>query len=618
MPFVLSLLMFGFVATSQENPYKAGPGHYPRFDSKQADPGLHFGVVPELPLPKTVLFSLGPDELLADAEAWKKLGIEAFFLTGVASEWSADVWAADGEPWTVGASDKTFQKVKQANELCRRIGAETFLTMPWSHTFDWFDDLAWQKIENNFRQFAMFARESGCTGIAIDIEYIGQQYHFHWPDYDFSRYTRPQLIAKVSARATQIARALYEAFPDAPLLTFPESAYDLGVRIQAAWIEEAARRDAPGGIHLCTEYTYRWPNPRFMFGIAWRSNQILQGLLSEQGKAYWMQRCSIAEGLWPFGIDPGGDVGYHGAAPTPDAFRQAYAASLMAGSRYNWIYSHDAREKMLGRDTRPLEGQAPITEYMPIIQAREVITDPAYVSAARDIRKMVLRDYSPELGLVIVPTLFGPREEMKLDLIPKSVYAPSLVAGIHDQVVAAGQRLFNGEEIDLAKEFAAQMRWNLIGPFNNKDMTGYATAYGPESAIALDGEYDGVGGKVRWQQYTAPGKSMIVDLAKVYQPSDQVCAYALCYAVCEKSNDVQLRVSGNDRWKLWVGGKIVYENATDGMVFLDRDIVPVSLPAGSTPILLKVCNNLRDWAFVFRITDGQGNPAPGVTLQLNP
>ena len=51
-------------------------------------------------------------------------GVSAFFLDFVARDAFSDVWATDGEPWTIGASDKTFQKAKQATAVARRLGSE--------------------------------------------------------------------------------------------------------------------------------------------------------------------------------------------------------------------------------------------------------------------------------------------------------------------------------------------------------------------------------------------------------------------------------------------------------------------------------------------------------------
>jgi hypothetical protein len=609
------VLLAALPCLAQDSPYRPGPGRYPRFTAKQAEPGVMYGSVAQLPLPRTILYSVGADELVADAEAWTKLGFGAFFITGVAPDWSSDIWGTDGEPWTVGAADKNWQAVRKATERCRKFGAETFLTMAFSHTFDWFDDLAWQKIESNFRQFAAFAKTSGCTGVAIDIEYVWQQYHFNWTGYDYAGYTRADLVAKVRARATQIARAIYDAFPEAPLLTFPESGFSLGIWIQAAWIEEAAKRGAPGGVHLCAEGTYRRPNIRFMLGHAWLSNRIVQATLSERAREYWRTKCSIAEGLWPFGADA---EDYHGAAPSPDECRQAFAASLMAGSRYNWVYSHDARARMLGRDTRPVEGQAPVSEYMPILTQRKVATNPAFVRVAHALRRMELRDYSRDLGLVIVPTLAGPREELEVGLMPAGIYTKSAVASIGNRLWDIGTRILEGKSLNLHTEFATQTEWLLLGPFDNTDKRGYAAAYPPESRIDLAAEYEGVSGRMRWTAHREAPSAMSVNLAAAMKPTELVCAYALCYVHADSACKVQIRVGANDTWKLWVNGRPAYACPDEGRIILDREIVPVSLHAGSNPILLKVCNNRKDWGFVFRITDRAGKPVPGLRIGTKP
>jgi hypothetical protein len=609
----LALTCSGTLA--QDSPYRPGPGRYPKFDGKQAEPGIAYGNAPALTPPRTVLYSVSPAALAADAESLLKLGFNAFFITGVASEWSTDIWGADGEPWTVGRSDKNWQLVRKANERCKSLSAETFLTLAFSHHFDWFDDLAWQKIENNFYQFALFAKTAGCTGVAIDIEYIGEQYSFGWEGYDYVGYTRHDLVKQVRKRGRQIACAVFDAFPEVRFLTFPEQGYNLGSWLHVEWIEEAARRNAPGGIHFCTEYTYRRPNIRYMFAHAWLNNRVLQSLLSEQGTAYWVRKCSIAEGLWPFGVDP--DSG-HGVAPTPTEFRQAFAASLMAGSCYNWVYSHDAYEAMLGRSDRSYPGQPPVSEYLPIMRERLMATNAEYVRVAQDLRRLTRRDYGQDLGLALAPAMIGPREELAIEIMPRSLYGSSVNASIQDSLWDAGRRVLQGETVNMPALFPALTDWLLIGPFPNRDKRGLVTVYPPEQNIDLSSETDGINGKVRWTEYHCPSGSVMVNLAKQFKPSEEVCAYALCYAKTDRPREVQIRLSGNDVWKLWIGGKLVHECADEGRIILDRDILPVSLPAGTTPILVKVCNNRRDWGFVLRIMDRDGKPVQGLEVGLKP
>jgi hypothetical protein len=593
---------------AQESPYRPGPNRYPKFDGKQAESDVRYGQVPELPVPKTILYSVSPAALAADVERWVQLGFGGFFITGVASEWSTDVWGSDGEPWTIGRSDKNWQRVREATERCKPFGAETFLTLAFSHPFDWFDDLAWPKIEDNFRQFALFARSSGCTGVAIDIEYIGEQYSFGWPGYDYVGYGRRELIEHIRERGTQMARAILDVFPEARLLTFPEQGYHLGTWLHIAWIEEAARRQAPGGIHFCTEYTYRRPNIRYLFAHAWLNNRVLQSLLSDAGRAYWLSHCSIAQGLWPFGVDP--DDG-HGVAPTPVEFRQAVAGSLMASARYNWIYSHDAADAMLGRTNRSYPGQAPVSEYLPALRERLVATNPEYVRVAQDLRRLVLRDYGPDIGLALAPALIGPGEELALEIMPRNLYGPSPNAQLQEALWDVGRRVLKGETVTMAEVFPAQRDWLLIGPFANRERGGLATVYPPELNIDRKAAADGLNGPVRWTEYHCPPGTVTVDLARQFKPTEDVCAYGLCFAKADRPMQVQIRVSGNDVWKLWVGGKLLHTCADEGRIILDREILPVSFPSGTTPILIKVCNNRRDWGFVLRITDSEGKPVCG-------
>ncbi len=595
------------------SPYQAGPGKYPRFDSKQAEPGLAYGSVEGFPLPKTILFSVSTDELTADAAEWKSKGFDAFFLTGVMPDWSADIWAIDNESWTIGSGDKTFQKVKHACEICRGLGVEVFLTMAWSHPFDWFDDMAWRKIEDNFRQFAVFAQATGCTGVAIDIEYINQQYHFNWPGYTYAGYTRKELVGKLHARAEGIAEVIYNAFPDAVLLTFPEGTLSLGSVVQAAWVAVAARHNAPGGVHLCTEYTYRRPNIRYMLADAWLNNRLMQTLLTPEEKSYWETHCSLAEGLWPFGEDPDD---YHGAAPSLEEFRQAYAASLMASRRYNWVYSHDRRPAMLGRPTeKAVEG---IEDYMKVMKDRQIVQNDAYVQAAKDLRAMVLRDYSRDLGVSLVASFAGPREEGEVGLMPVSVIEGTPLQRMQPILWDLDMRIQQGAVVSgLRDELGTQTRWMVLGPFPNTEGQGYNTVFSPEKGIHLEVGYEGVQGTIRWTELPH-SDSFTIDLTRLIQPNEQVCAYALCYVHSPADVKVQIRLGANDTCKLWVGGSLLLESPNDGRVLLDKEIVETTLPAGVTPILLKVCNNKKDWGFVFRITDEEGNHLKDLKFSTTP
>ena len=130
----------------------------------------------QMPKPHTLLFSPITLEYLQDTAAdWKATGFDGFLLAGIMRNWSDDIWAADGNVTTRGDNDKTFQQIKACNDKCRKQGiTENFIKVAfYSHVPLWTDDAAWQKVNENFRQAARFAKQSGCRGIALDIEYVG-------------------------------------------------------------------------------------------------------------------------------------------------------------------------------------------------------------------------------------------------------------------------------------------------------------------------------------------------------------------------------------------------------------------------------------------------------------
>lgn len=579
-------------------------------EAQRAEPRVNYGIVPDFPLPKTIVFSVGPDEIIADAAEWSRRGVDAFFLDFVARDWSSDIWAKDGEPWTIGATDKTFQQTKRANDVARRLGQEVFLKVAFDHFFEWFNDIAWPRIYDNFRQFAIFARETGCTGIALDIEYVGQQYDYNWNGYDYRGYTRADLHKKVRKRMTQVARVLYDEFPDMVFLTFPESGLNLGSVIHAAWIEEAARRNAPGGVHYCTEYTYRNPNIRYMLGHAARCNEMFDCILSQRACRYWQTKGSIAAGVWPFGFDY---ESTHAPGMTLADFKQGIAASLMVSRRYNWIYSHNSREQLLGRKLEVYTNGLDIVPYLKIIADRQIITTPKYVALAREIRALHRRDYEVDLGLATTLSLTGPADTPNLRLCPIEFRNPQ---DKHATWRVALDHL-RGAEVNFRDYFSTQTDWWLIGPFASDDnFAGHAAVYPPEQTIDLQAAYDGVGGKVRWHLNRQAGRNASVDLTRVFQPTENVAAYAFCCVTSPVEQDAHVRFGSNDAGKVWLGDKLVHDYPYEGTAYLDRDIIPVHLPQGTTKILLKLTNHQKNWGFVFRVTDKQGRPLKNLVFGL--
>jgi hypothetical protein len=588
-----------------------------RNDSEIAERGLHYGRSAALPMPKTIFFGAGLDNIIADTQQWSNRGITAFFVDNVAREWSTDIWARDGKPWTIGGSDETLQQARKAAALCKSTGSETFLKIAFDHTFEWFNDTAWQRIDNNFRQFAIFAREAGFDGIALDIEYVSAQYVYDWEGYTYADYTRADLVRKIDARMTRIIQILYQEFPQMVFLTFPEQGLGMGGLIHRAWIEEAARRNAPGGVHYCTEWTYRNSNIRYVFGHVWACHETFHRILSPRAWDYWREKCSIVAGIWPFSSD---DYRLYGPGIPLAELRQGLAATLMVSPRYSWIYGSYTQEQLIGRELDKYTGAEDIDAHLKALSDRQMVTDGKWIDLAKELRRGQLRDYSDDLGLVPIPRFIGPDDDVKVMLARPGPSIPKVGSQRYEEAWELGLRIFQGEEINLKQHYCTVNDWMLIGPFpSGADASGHAAIYPPEKSVDLKGVYEGLDGRqVRWVEHRPVHARTSVDLTKVFQPSEEVCAYAHCYVKCPQEKNVLIGIGTNDFGKMWVGGDLVYDHPREGQAMIDREMVPVTLPKGTTPILIKVCNGKLDWGFVFRITDSDGRAVKGLSYSLVP
>ena len=142
----------------------------------------------------------------------------------------------------------------------------------------------------------------------------------------------------------------------------------------------------------------------------------------------------------------------------------------------------------------------------------------------------------------------------------------------------------------------------------------------------------GVGVYTRWQQnrprHLDPseiveaerlGAEALGDRATLLQFSTEMCSrcpgvHRTLGAIAEEREGVlHLDVDLTHRPDI---AKHFHVLQTPTTLILDRDVVSATLPAGTSPILLKVCNNRKDWGFVFRMTDPDGAPLTGVRLDL--
>ncbi|HQE63591.1 MAG TPA: DUF2961 domain-containing protein [Candidatus Saccharicenans sp.] len=207
-----------------------------------------------------------------------------------------------------------------------------------------------------------------------------------------------------------------------------------------------------------------------------------------------------------------------------------------------------------------------------------------------------------------------------------SGYAPDLIIDsltIKTQELTAGENNFvlevSGKEpksagFDLAlvavnlvpagQNFA--LDWNIIGPFEARDMSYLATTYPPETETSLNKTYPGKNNQpVAWQTIKAR-TSGYVALNELLQPNEQAIAYGLTYLYSPEERQVTLLLGSDDGVKLWVNDVLVHTNPAYRGAYPDQDRVSVNLKAGWNKVLIKVLQGAGGWGFYLRIPDPKG------------
>jgi hypothetical protein len=177
-----------------------------------------------------------------------------------------------------------------------------------------------------------------------------------------------------------------------------------------------------------------------------------------------------------------------------------------------------------------------------------------------------------------------------------------------------------GVEVKLASHFGFVQKWHLLASFENSKGVGYATAYPPETEIALMKKYPGKVGETAWVQHVTDDNYGKVDLNKVIGKHKGAVGYAFAIVESPIEQKVEFRAASQNAVKMFLNGKMVFgrEEYHHG-TRMDQHVAQVELKKGRNEILLKICQNeqsepwAQEWAFQFRICDAIGG---GIALTV--
>ena len=88
-----------------------------------------------------------------------------------------------------------------------------------------------------------------------------------------------------------------------------------------------------------------------------------------------------------------------------------------------------------------------------------------------------------------------------------------------------------------------------------------------------------------------------------------VCAYMYAEIECSAPQEVYVHAGTNDAGKVWVGGELIVAHPGDRGAERSQHVVHTTLPAGRTPVLMKIDNAGGGWGAFFEVFTPAGNRA---------
>lgn len=545
--------------------------------------------------PRTLCYSIQPNGYLDDHAAEVAKIYDGFFFTIGSWEKTAQRFlgagpaAAENQAW-VDAARRNLAALGKAGVT------ENFVSVYFGGDAEWpspqtllAEDYT-RKMAAEFGAVGKLAKELGFRGVCVDVEYPYPRYSVDHKIYTYDGYSVDDLMSAAFRQGRQCAAALLDAFPNAPIILLPgymrgrpiERAYMLGM------LKLMADRDAPGGYHLGTEYTYCLHDPVTALATTRFEDPGIANLTDAKTADYWRRRCSIAPGVWPSHMIETGGQDYP-KQPWQEEIaelRQQMGILRAASKRYVWSFSglpswyvHTPElEKQYGLSKQDLKrSDIDLRDWHQLLMARPVLKDSPLVELVSRIREF-------------------------------------------------DSERISGEE--LCDAFGTPGRWWVLGLVGNpKTQPQFTALEALRQPIDSHTPYQGRDGAVRWFAFDNLDPRGVTSCVGVfdYRGTDNSAAHFVSFVSSPVQRRAVLHIGWDDGILIKLGEQVVFD-ASDypprgkGMLYLDKHQfekrVPFTLPQGKTRLTVTSANSHGGWVFALRITDEHDIPFSDVRFRL--
>ena len=447
------------------------------------------------------------------------------------------------------------------------------------------------KMAKHFAALGKAAKELGFRGVSIDTEYPYPRYEIDHEIYTYDGYTAEDLMTAAKKQGRAVMSALLDEFPQAVVFNLPgvlrcrplERQFLLGL------LAVMAERQAPGGFHLGSEYTYGMRDHVTDIASCRFEDAAIPLLVDDATAAYWKEKCSIAPGVWPLHMVETGSPHYPVQSWKKEIAELRLQMSILRATtkRYIWSYSghpvwyvHSKKiEKKYGLKKQGFPRKdIDIRAWQKILRDKPVLRDQKLLRLVQNVRQFDAGALTPER---------------------------------------------------FCQAFGSPARWWVLGMLSNPNtQPKFAAAGAVLEPIDTYTSHFGRDQVVRWFAYDVMDPRGVVGLKYLFdwQNTDSSSAHLVSFIHSTKKQEAFLHVGWDDGIIIYLDDDIVFDERNypkrgKGLLYRDRyqfeKRVPITLKKGKTRLSVTSINSHGNWLFSLRITDKNDMPLRNVTSSLN-